>query len=306
MAAPFPPQTPQAYTLGNLARAGYGATEEGVFPYSYDSCDLGIFPNQTNTDGTTPAAATENGDPKADGALSYLRGQKLSKCPCKGEEHPNPASSMHGRGAPQIDILNVEKTAQTGGEVSQTLRFAPMNAAYTYTANATQVVNDTVAKVNDYQGRVSCVALFLIPLPTPCFIIFLPCDDADTELMHREEAISALISVPAAGYASDGSEYVTFGYEHFANPSSPTSGFVSWSMGGAEVFNMTAAALVADPKTQVSNRLVPEEPMVCFFYHVDTVRALIRLAGFFLEHRPGAGAIPGACQRRPFYAHIPR
>lgn len=266
--APFPPQTPQAYTLGNLARAGYGATEEGVFPYSYDSCDLGIFPNQTNTDGTTPAAATENGDPKADGALSYLRGQKLSKCPCKGEQHPNPASSMHGRGAPQIDILNMEKTAQTGGEVSQTLRFAPMDAAYTYTANATQVVNDTVAKVNDYQGRVSYVANFLhIFRPTLCFIIFLPCDDADAKLMHREEAISALISVPAAAYASGGSGYVTFGYEHFANPSSPTSGFVSWSMGGSEVFNMTAAALVADRKTQVSNRLVPEEPMVrfCFF-----------------------------------------
>jgi hypothetical protein len=57
---------------------------------------------------------------------------------------------------------------------------------------------------------------------------------------------------------------VTFGYEHFANPSSPTDGFISWSMGGSEVFKMTAAALVADRKTQVSNRLVPEEPMVCF------------------------------------------
>ena len=156
--ASFPPQTPQVYTLGNLARAGYGATEEGVFPYSYNSCDVGIFPNQTNSDGITPAAATTGGDPKANGALSYLRGQKLSTCPCKGEEHPNPTSSLRGRGAPQIDILNVQTTARTEGEISQTLRFAPMNAAYTHPANGTQVVNTEVAQANDYLGRATCVS----------------------------------------------------------------------------------------------------------------------------------------------------
>ena len=170
--ASFPPQTPQVYTLGNLARAGYGATEDGVFPYSYNSCDVGIFPNQTNSDGSTPAAATTDGDPKADGALSYLRGQKLSNCPCSGEDHPNPTSSMRGRGAPQIDILNVQTTAKTGGQISQTLRFAPMNAAYTYAANGTQVVNTEVASANDYQGRAMCVLFFsffvLLSSPLSC------------------------------------------------------------------------------------------------------------------------------------------
>lgn len=168
VAASFPPQTPQVYTLGNLARAGYGATEDGVFPYSYNSCDVGIFPNQTNSDGSTPAAATTDGDPKADGALSYLRGQKLSNCPCSGEDHANPTSSMRGRGAPQIDILNVQTTAKTEGEISQTLRIAPMNAAYTYAANGTQVVNTEVASANDYQGRVMCVLFsFFVLLSSP-------------------------------------------------------------------------------------------------------------------------------------------
>lgn len=88
-------------------------------------------------------------------------------------------------------------------------------------------------------------------------------------LKCREEAISALIKVPAGAYASDGTEHATFGYEHFANPSSPTDGFISWSMGGSEVFKMTGAALVADSKTLVSNRLVPEEPMVRVSY-LDT------------------------------------
>lgn len=82
------------------------------------------------------------------------------------------------------------------------------------------------------------------------------------DLINREEAVSALISVPAGAYAGDGSDYVTFGYEHFANPGSPTTGSISWSMGGSEMFKMTAAALVANDKTQISNRLVPEEPMV--------------------------------------------
>ena len=170
--ASFPPQTPQVYTLGNLVRAGYGATEDGVFPYSYNSCDVGIFPNQTNIDGTTPAAALTNGDPNADGALSYLRGQKLSTCPCRGEDHPNPTSSMRGRGAPQIDVLNVQTTAKTEGEISQTLRFAPMNAAYTFAANGTQVVNTTVAKENDYLGRATCVFFpfsLCSPPPLSCF-----------------------------------------------------------------------------------------------------------------------------------------
>lgn len=173
------PQTPQAYTLGNLARAGYGATEEGVFPYSYNSCDVGIFPNQTTADRTTPAP---------DGALSYLRGQKLSACPCRAEEHPNPLSDMRGRGAPQIDILNVESTASTGAEISQTLRFAPRDAAYTHTATGTQVVNATVAKVNDYQGRIRCVALF------PFTILPLR-DEADIHypLWHAGKRLSRLV-----------------------------------------------------------------------------------------------------------------
>ncbi len=27
--------------MGNLGRAGYGATLDGMWPYSYDTCDVG-------------------------------------------------------------------------------------------------------------------------------------------------------------------------------------------------------------------------------------------------------------------------
>lgn len=76
---------PAFWSLGNLARAGYMASTEGTWPYSYDTCDYGVTPNQSSTDG-----------------LSFLPGQKLNSCICKDEDHPNPGT---GRAAPEIDIM---------------------------------------------------------------------------------------------------------------------------------------------------------------------------------------------------------
>lgn len=98
---------PGAWTMGNLGRAGYGATNEGVWPYSYDACDVGALPNQTNPEGTGPEAALEPAS-EWDASLSYLPGQKLSACTCKGEDHPGPwlddEDRYRGRAAPEIDI----------------------------------------------------------------------------------------------------------------------------------------------------------------------------------------------------------
>ena len=33
--------------MGNLGRAGYGASLEGMWPYTYDSCDIGTVANQS-------------------------------------------------------------------------------------------------------------------------------------------------------------------------------------------------------------------------------------------------------------------
>jgi len=76
---------PGVWTLGNIARPGYKATTEGVWPYSYNTCDVGITPNQSSS-----------------GGMSYLQGQKLASCVCEGEDHPNHGT---GRGAPEIDVL---------------------------------------------------------------------------------------------------------------------------------------------------------------------------------------------------------
>lgn len=76
---------PGIWTLGNLARPGYRASTDGLWPYSYNKCDVGITPNQSSPDG-----------------ISFLPGQRLAKCTCEGEDHPSPGI---GRGAPEIDSL---------------------------------------------------------------------------------------------------------------------------------------------------------------------------------------------------------
>ena len=117
---------PSVWAMGNLGRAGYGATLEGLvsdfqvvlyvshnmqsqkWPYSYDSCDVGTVPNQTIHG--QPVAATKNGAGK-EGILSYLPGQRLSRCTCEGESHPGPKhkdGTFVGRSAPEIDVFEAQ------------------------------------------------------------------------------------------------------------------------------------------------------------------------------------------------------
>jgi beta-glucan synthesis-associated protein KRE6 len=79
------------------------------WPYTYDSCDIGTVANQSI--GGLPEAALTGGDKYADGVLSYLPGQRLSRCTCPGESHPGPIHSdgtYVGRGAPEIDVFEAQ------------------------------------------------------------------------------------------------------------------------------------------------------------------------------------------------------
>lgn len=79
------------------------------WPYTYDNCDVGTAPNQTQNG--LPIAATVNGDASVGGALSYLPGQRLSRCTCPGESHPGPVhadGTYVGRSAPEIDIFEAQ------------------------------------------------------------------------------------------------------------------------------------------------------------------------------------------------------
>jgi beta-glucan synthesis-associated protein KRE6 len=124
---------PGIWTMGNLGRPGFKATTEGVWPYTYNSCDPGITPNQSAPDG-----------------LSYLPGQKLSSCTCVGEDHPNPGT---GRGAPEIDILegSVDPTNRIG-VVTQSFQVAPFDVFWRPNSNFLAIPNYDTTQMNGYTG----------------------------------------------------------------------------------------------------------------------------------------------------------
>ncbi|KAI5961655.1 KRE6 [Candida pseudojiufengensis] len=130
---------PGLWTMGNLGRPGYLASTEGVWPYSYDSCDAGITPNQSSPDG-----------------ISYLPGQRLNSCTCPGESHPNRGV---GRGAPEIDVIEGEVMSipagskkQSNGVASQSLQLAPMDIWYMPDYNFIEIFNSSITTMNTYAG----------------------------------------------------------------------------------------------------------------------------------------------------------
>lgn len=120
--------------MGNLGRPGYLATTDGMWPYTYNECDVGITPNQSMSDGT-----------------SKLPGQRLSSCTCTGEDHPTPGT---GRGAPEIDIL--EASADWGGKglgvATQSYQVAPFDIWYYPNYDYFQTPNYSLSYVNTYTG----------------------------------------------------------------------------------------------------------------------------------------------------------
>ena len=113
--------------MGNLGRAGYGATLQGTWPYSYDHCDVGTLMNQTLFDSDHPdgypreniirGGATAFNEQHETRSLSFLPGQKLSRCTCPGEDHPGPFRNGEfvGRSAPEIDVFEAQKMGRNMG-----------------------------------------------------------------------------------------------------------------------------------------------------------------------------------------------
>lgn len=130
---------PGFWTMGNLARPGYLATTDGLWPYSYhDECDVGITPNQSSYDG-----------------LSYLPGMKLPACTCKNEDHPSAGKS---RSAPEIDALEGSVEFLGPGEtnaigvVSQSFQAAPFDTWYMPDYEYMEVYDNHITTMNSYKG----------------------------------------------------------------------------------------------------------------------------------------------------------
>ncbi|CAX41430.1 beta-glucan synthase, putative [Candida dubliniensis CD36] len=125
---------PAIWSLGNLARPGFLATTDGIWPYTYNECDFGILPNQS----------TLNEE------MSYLPGQRLSKCVCTGEDHPNHGI---GRGAPEIDIIEGLFQYDKFWGV-QTLQVAPFDEWWRPDYDYVDIINDNITIIREDIGTV--------------------------------------------------------------------------------------------------------------------------------------------------------
>lgn len=225
---------PAVWTMGNLGRAGYGATADGMWPYTYEACDVGTLPNQTLNG--QPSAALTTGDEWYEGTLSYLPGQRLSACTCPGEPHPGPQNrdgTYVGRSAPEIDVLEAQVSeADRIGHVSQSGQFAPYDAYYAWN-NATyaEIYDPTVSHLNLYRGSV------------------------------YQQAASVISTTNQDCYEFNGGCHSVYGFE-YKEGYEEDGAYITWINDGKKAWRMGAGGVGPNPLTQVAARPIPKEPMV--------------------------------------------
>jgi len=222
---------PAIWTMGNLGRAGYGASVDGLWPYSYDSCDVGTLPGQVYPGTQTPLAAVQNGDPEHNNVLSMLPGQRLSACTCPGESHPGPQrqdGSYVGRSSPEIDLFEA-LVAGNRGQVSQSAQWAPFNAQYAWqnTSSNLYIADPTATQLNAYIGGAF------------------------------QQTTSGLASTNSDCYELEARCFSVYGYEYAAG----TSGYINWIVNDTVSWGLKAAGLSADSATEIGTRPIPTEPM---------------------------------------------
>lgn len=234
---------PAIWSMGNLGRAGYGASLEGLWPYTYDSCDVGTAPNQTI--GGLPASSLTGGDESVNGALSYLPGQRLSRCTCPddtthpGPKHPN--GEWVGRAAPEIDMFEAQNKMATDpvtgerrlmGEVSLSAQWAPFNAEYKYsnTSENRVIYDPTLSVENTYLGGSTQQA-------------------TSTVTITNQECYELASSSPC--FSVFGFEY-TPGYDN---------AYITWISDSKKAWTLYSGAMGPDPIAEISQRGMSLEPM---------------------------------------------
>jgi len=218
--------------MGNLGRAGYGASLEGMWPYTYDTCDIGTVANQSMNG--LPIAATENGDINENGVLSFLPGQRLSRCTCKGESHPGPMhddGTFVGRSAPEIDVFEAQITGDVlTGQVSQSAQWGPFNAEYDWynTTDNMKIVDLSISAYNAYSGAVN------------------------------QQATSVVTQIDQGCYEGEQGCFSVYGFEYVPGFD---GAYISWIADGKLAWTLEQAGMAADPRVEIGSRPIPQEPM---------------------------------------------
>jgi len=168
--------------------------------------------------------------------LSYLPGQRLSRCTCPGSSnHPGPRHSdgtFVGRSAPEIDIIEAQASNTKGknGHVSMSLQLAPFDSGYNLTNTAGSYdFYDENAKLNSYTGSV------------------------------YQQAASGLVQTKNEVYEDSGAQFDTWGFEY--KPGGESDSYITWLNSGKPMWKLHTQAMGPDAATEIGQRLVPTEPM---------------------------------------------
>ncbi|KAJ7621167.1 glycoside hydrolase family 16 protein [Roridomyces roridus] len=227
---------PAFWTMGNLGRAGYGASLDGMWPYTYDSCDIGTVANQSVNGLPELTTTSGSNDRPYFGELSYQPGQRLSRCTCKGESHPGPIHSdgtYVGRSAPEIDILEAQiSDLDTGsvGAVSQSGQWAPFNPWYDWlnVSGNWDIAEPSISVLNTYTGGAYQQASSVVTLTNQkCY-----------------ELIDNCFSVYGIEYKP--------GFD---------DAYIAWITDNKPAWTIYASGMAADPRVEIGSRPVPQEPM---------------------------------------------
>lgn len=118
------------------------------------------------------------------------------------------------------------------GQVSQSWQTAPFNYQYQIvnTTPATTIYDSSLTLFNTYKGG---------PL---------------------QQAVSAVTYIDDINYNNTG--YASYGYEMWSDPKNRDDGYITWFSQGKPSWKVTSASLGPDSVSQVSQRLISEEPMV--------------------------------------------
>lgn len=121
------------------------------------------------------------------------------------------------------------------GQASQSFQIAPYNYKYDFvnTTPTTTLYDDSITEFNGYKGA------------------------------QYQQAVSALTFIDSQYYNDQA--YAQYGFEWWSNPSNRDEGYITWYSNGTKSWTLTAASVGPDSISQVSQRLIPEEPMVGVF-----------------------------------------
>ena len=87
-----------------------------------------------------------------------------------------------------------------------------------------------------------------------------------------QQSVSGVSTVDGVNYNNNG--YATYGFEYWSNPSKRDEGYVTWFSQGKKSWAITADSIGPDTVSQVSQRLISEEPMVRCAFNVIRLQAL--------------------------------